>query len=218
MSENIGFRNYDDIRETIKTGDIALFAGKTAASKIYQKLVNSSWSHVGMLIKPDDLGPVLLWESTMLDDIKDVNTQQNIQGVQTVIFTERLETYKGDIAVRHLKFDENILNPTVMQEKLDAYRSVKTGTKFEDRPVEIFIAHELAGMPFKLNEEDTSKVFCSELIAETYQKMGLLDESKPSNEYVPKDFSTETKVDLPLAGDTELKKEIMIKKYTPDGK
>ena len=40
--------------------------------------------------------------------------------------------------------------------------------------------------------EDLSSLFCSELVAEAYQAMGLLDEPPrglPSNEYVPIDFS-----------------------------
>jgi hypothetical protein len=40
-----------------------------------------------------------------------------------------------------------------------------------------------------INKEDLSSLFCSELVAEAYQKMGLLTEQLPSNEYIPKDFS-----------------------------
>ena len=46
---------------------------------------------------------------------------------------------------------------------------------------------------FNKNKEDLSSVFCSELVAESYQKMGLLDDidmgGLPSNEYTPADFS-----------------------------
>ena len=42
---------------------------------------------------------------------------------------------------------------------------------------------------FGHNTEDLSSLFCSELVAEAYQRLGLLDENKPSNEYVRGDFS-----------------------------
>jgi hypothetical protein len=45
-----------------------------------------------------------------------------------------------------------------------------------------------------MDEEDLSSLFCSELVAESYQVMGLLPagkKDKPSNEYVPADFSKE---------------------------
>jgi hypothetical protein len=37
--------------------------------------------------------------------------------------------------------------------------------------------------------EDLTSLFCSELVAEAYQRLGLLDESTPSNEFTPADFS-----------------------------
>jgi len=37
--------------------------------------------------------------------------------------------------------------------------------------------------------EDLSSIFCSELIAAAYKRMGLLDNSIPSNNYLPVDFA-----------------------------
>jgi len=42
--------------------------------------------------------------------------------------------------------------------------------------------------PFGKNEEDLSSLFCSELVAEAYQRLGLLTEGTPSNEFTPADF------------------------------
>jgi hypothetical protein len=65
--------------------------------------------------------------------------------------------------------------------------------------------------PLGHNEEDLSSLFCSELVAEAYQKMGLLREPPkglPSNEYTPKDFSE--KKGLVLEKGASLSKEIPI--------
>ena len=43
--------------------------------------------------------------------------------------------------------------------------------------------------PLGHNEEDLSSLFCSELVAEAYQRIGLLTSAMPSNEYTPKDFA-----------------------------
>ena len=40
---------------------------------------------------------------------------------------------------------------------------------------------EGGALPFGKNKEDLSSVFYSELVAEAYQTLGLLDEKKPSN-------------------------------------
>jgi hypothetical protein len=39
-------------------------------------------------------------------------------------------------------------------------------------------------------------LFCSELVAEAYQRMDLLSEKKLSSEYTPKDFSDKSKLKL----------------------
>ena len=40
------------------------------------------------------------------------------------------------------------------------------------------------------DEEDLSSLFCSELVAEAYQRMGILDPERSSSEYTPDDFSS----------------------------
>ena len=62
--------------------------------------------------------------------------------------------------------------------------------------------------PWGHNEEDLSSLFCSELVAEAYQRVGLLSNKKPSNEYTPKDFTDGKKLSLPEGG--SLGKEIII--------
>ncbi len=62
--------------------------------------------------------------------------------------------------------------------------------------------------PFGRNTEDLSSLFCSELVAEAYQRLGLLSEAKPANEYTPADFSEKKELQL-LAG--TLGNEIIIK-------
>ena len=47
------------------------------------------------------------------------------------------------------------------------------------------------------DEEDLSSLFCSELVAEAYKRMGILDTMKLSSEFTPDDFTS--------ARDSELK-------------
>ena len=61
---------------------------------------------------------------------------------------------------------------------------------------------------FGENKEDLSSLFCSEMIAAAFQKIGLLAKKLPSNEYTPKDFSTEN--NLTLEKGYRLGKEIPI--------
>jgi len=63
------------------------------------------------------------------------------------------------------------------------------------------------------NQKDLTSLFCSELLAETYIRMGLLpeDPKHPSNEYTPKDFSSDAPATaLPLQKGAKLSKEIIL--------
>jgi len=47
-----------------------------------------------------------------------------------------------------------------------------------------------------LNKENLDSIFCSELVAEAYQRIGILNKRLPSNEYTPQDFSQERIIHL----------------------
>ena len=57
------------------------------------------------------------------------------------------------------------------------------------------------------SDEDLSSLFCSELVAEAYQRIGLLGDSVPSSEYTPGDFAAHSRLEL-LSG--ELGPEIVL--------
>jgi hypothetical protein len=206
MAENY---TYAQIRDSLKTGDILLFGGKGGISDGIKFFCVSKWSHVGMVYKfdspTDPRGSLFCWESTTLCDIEDADTGKLTKGVQRVELSERLERCfaKGyDIAVRPL----NRLLSVDMQRDLDAFRHEVSGRPYEKSKLEL-IKSLYDGVLGK-NKEDLSSLFCSEMVAEAYQRMGLLSEDKPSNEYTPKDFSNERT--LRLQSDYYLSNEMSV--------
>jgi hypothetical protein len=183
---------YQDIRSQLKTGDVLLFSGKGQISEGIKFFTLSKWSHVGMVYRFDDPldpdGSVFCWESTTLCDIADADTGKLTRGVQRVELSERLERCfaKGyEISVRSLS---KALTDDMVR-ALNTFRHTVSGTPYEKNKIEL-IKSAYDGI-FGDNKEDLSSLFCSELVAEAYQKMGILTEAKPSNEYTPKDFSSE---------------------------
>jgi hypothetical protein len=202
-------QTYDEIRGNIKTGDIVLFGGKGGISEWIKWFSRSKWSHVGMAVRSDEWNMLLIWESTTLNSVKDVELNRSIRGVQLVPFSERVKNYKGDIGVRHLSKPVTDL----MQIKLRDFRHKVAGRPYERNYIELIKA--AYDGPFGGNVENLSSLFCSELVAEAYQQIGLLDDGRgslPSNEYTPKDFSTEAKEPLDLLNDYSLSNEILIKR------
>jgi len=151
----------------------------------------SKWSHVGMVIKIPEYDFVTVWESTTLSNIRDLDTGKANKGVQLVPLSARVDKYSGGMSIRRL--EGGVLHNKSINQLMRLREELK-GKRYERGKMELFKA--LWDGKFGLNEEDLSSIFCSELVAEAYQRLGLLTERIPSNEYTPADFSEKKMVKL----------------------
>ena len=196
---------YTQIRNKLETGDIVLFSGKGGISAGIKWFTISKWSHVGMVVRLPDWNMVLLWESTTLSNIADVMDGKAKQGVQLVALSERLRTYGGEAAIRRL----SVKRTAAMNNALMKLRQEVKGRPYETSKVELVKA-AYDGW-WGENTENLSSLFCSELVAEAYQRMGLLSNAKralASNEFTPKDFSAAADPALKLLKNARLGKEV----------
>lgn len=182
----IPLQSYQAARGKMDTGDLILFDGKGQVSSVIKHLTRSRWSHVGMVYRIPSHDLVLLWESTSLSNLKDITTGVARRGVQLVPLRERVRTYPGKVGWRKL----NVPRTGPAMTALNSLRLEVSGRNYEESMIELIKAAYDGS--FGRNVEDLSSLFCSELVAEAYQRMRLLDGTLPSNEYTPKDFSTET--------------------------
>lgn len=181
----------EQMRAKLKTGDIVLFSGKGGISAGIKWATLSRWSHVGMIVVLPEYDFVTVWESTTLSSLVDLDTKVPHKGVQLVPLSSRIEGYDGEVAVRQLEgisFDESDLK------NLMELRREVSGREYEQDQIELIKA--AYDGPLGRNSEDLTSLFCSELLAEAYQRLGLLSEEKPSNEYTPADFSEKKQLEL----------------------
>lgn len=185
MSKDI---SYEDIRSKLKTGDLILFSGKSAIGRFIRLYSNSKWSHLGMVVKVDDIDMVLLWESTSINNVPDAIDRKIKRGVQTTSLSERLENFEGEVAVRFLQGD-------LAPEAKKALKDLRD--LWKDRPYEqskLQLVNSLMDMiGTDANVEDFSSIFCSELVAEGLQVLGVMDGEHPANEFAPSDFGDDGK-------------------------
>ena len=192
---------YDNIRDTLDTGDLLLYSGVGPVSMSIRLVTRSKWSHIGVVVRPKDFDMVCVLQSTTLSKVKDTVSNREIEGVQINLLSDSLDSYKGAVAVRKL----NVERTDDMRNTISDFRREVHGRPYEERKMELLkSAYDFFG---GANEEDLSSLFCSELVAELYQRIGLLDEDKPSNEYIPKDFVG----NIPLLGSATLSDLIYIK-------
>lgn len=164
---------YKEMRDRLKTGDIVLLSGKGLFSLGIKIITRSRWSHVGMVLRHQ--GQVQIWESTKEHNVSLKLLSNRIREV---------EDKSGEIALRRLI--------GVRIGAKDHARLSELRDDLKDRPYEedeLELLKAAYDGPFGQNKEDLDSVFCSELVAEAYQCLGLLDNSAASNEYTPKDFS-----------------------------
>lgn len=194
---------YESVRDELDTGDIVLFSGKGLISAGIKWSTSSRWSHVGMILKLPEYDFVTVWESTTLSSTNDLDTNSARKGVQLVPLSARISDYDGAIAIRRLLGAAHTGDSV---KSLMQFRREVAGRPYEESELEL-IKSAYDG-PLGKNKEDLSSLFCSELVAEAYQRMGLVTYAKASNEYTPADFSEKNQLAL-ISG--ALGEELIIK-------
>ena len=174
---------YPELRASLATGDVLLFSGRGIIPWVIQRATRSPYSHVGMVVKVEGWDLCMCWESTTLNDVADADSGAPVSGVQFDSLSERVAKFKGGIVVRKL------LKPMRAHGVRDlmAMRKTLIGRPYERRLWTLAMA---ALWPKRLKAEDLSSLFCSELVAEAYQRLGIILKGlPPADAYVPADFA-----------------------------
>jgi hypothetical protein len=199
----------DEAVELSRTGDVWLFRGRSAADRAIQVTTNSPVNHVGMAVVLDDLPP-LMWHAELGRSLPDVWTGQHQRGVQlhdlrdaVLVWAHR---YGQQAWLRQL--DYPVTRP--MEDALLKTVARLDGTPFPStaRLASRWVRGRFAtrARP-RMDELETA--YCAEVIAVTYEAMGLLDPSRDTSWYDPGSFWSGD--DLMLAGSARLGGEIAVR-------
>lgn len=169
--------------DVARTGDVWIFRGKSLADVAIRAVTNAPVNHVGMAVALDDLPP-LLWHAELGRSLPDVWTGERQRGVQLHLLADAVRTW-------HDKYGQR---PWMRQITSQVQRH------HEDRLMEVIDRYD--GKPFPttlglarqwLNGRvrrscSLETIYCAELVATTYQHMGLLPTSRPASWYDPGRF------------------------------
>jgi hypothetical protein len=117
------------------------------------------------------------------------------KGVQLTLLSERIKHYHGEVAIRHLQ-GVAIKDDVQAMQTLLQLRKELANRPYEQHTLELLRATIDNFGSLCRNKADLSSIFCSELVAEAYQRLNLLAKIEPANEYIPKDFSAMGKLSL----------------------
>ncbi|MDY7103296.1 MAG: hypothetical protein S0880_19100 [Actinomycetota bacterium] len=175
--------NLAEAIDAAATGDIWLFRGPTLADRAIRFTTNSPVNHVAMAVALDDLPP-LLWHTELGRGATDVWTADRHRGAQLNRMDEALELWTGRYRQR------------AYVRQLDAH----VDRAMENRLLHVVADYSGAAFPGPLvlartwligrlrRTASLHAVFCAQLLAITYERMGLLADDRPANWYDPGRF------------------------------
>lgn len=179
--------------ELTRTGDLWLFRGASVADQAIRVLTNAPVNHVGMAIVIDDLPP-LMWHAELGKGLLDVWSGNHHRGVQLHDLREAVVQWCGRYEQRAWLRQ---LSPAVTRQMESA--ALQAVARLDGTPFPATAA--LAGRWIRgqaRRQAGVEMTYCAEVVASTYQDMGLLDAKRPTNYYDPGKFWSGDDLDLEL--------------------
>jgi len=200
----------DEAVAVTRTGDLWLFRGRSAADRTIRVVTNSPVNHVGMAVVIEDLPP-LMWHAELGRALPDVWSGTHQRGAQ-------LHDLRRAVLVWAEKYHQRVwlrqLDHPVTGEAEDAVlRTIARldGTPFPStaRLASRWLGGRLPRREREAGEAGLESAYCAEIVALTYEAMGLLPRGRRPNWYDPGRFWSGD--DLELAGGAALGDEIAVR-------
>ena len=186
-----GTLTLDDAVATASTGDIWLFRGRSMADVAIRTLTNSPVNHVGMVVALDDLPP-LLWHAELGRSLPDVWTGERHRGVQLHMLGDAVRTWNERYGQRAWV---RPLEGAIERPHED--RLMEVIERFDGRPFPTTpgLARQWATGRLR-HSSSLETIYCAELVATTFQHMGLLPKRRPASWYDPGRFWSGDRIEL----------------------
>ena len=153
---------YEKIRDYLKTGDIFFSSGSYLFSGIIQSLTKSTWSHVAVVYKDEELKRVLILEAEPSVGIRLIPLSKYLHD-----YKGKKRPYKGQIVIAKLHED-------VPKENLN--RGISFGLDELTRPYDNYeIVRIMIRILFHISKREKNRNYiCSELVRDLFAKAGVI--------------------------------------------
>lgn len=192
----------DEALDLTRTGDIWIFRGRSGPDRAIQTLTNSPVNHVGMSLVIEDMPP-LMWHAELGRSLPDMWSGSFQRGVQLHDLRDAVTKWARRYGQRGWLRQ---LEPTVPKEMED--RALRTVARLDGTPFPS--SAQLAWrwvrgrvpqvrLPWSPPSGDPAALetaYCAEVVAITYEDMGLLPRGRKPNWYDPGRFWSGDELDL----------------------
>jgi hypothetical protein len=206
----------DEALDLTRTGDLWLFRGRKLADRAVQLTTNSPVDHVGMSVVVDDLPP-LMWHAELGRSLPDLWSGTHHRGAQ-------LHDLRDAVLVWATKYGHRAwlrqLDHPLTREMEDAVlRTIARldGTPFPStvRLASRWLRGRVPTIKRSVRDGELETAYCAEIVAVTYEAMGLLPGGRRPNWYDPGRFWSGD--DLNLSAGSRLGGEIAVQ-IPPDSR
>lgn len=225
----------DEAIDAARTGDLWVFRGTSHADRAIRLATNAPVNHVGMAVVLDDLPP-MMWHAELGRSLPDLWTGDHHRGVQLHDLRAAVERWSRTY---HQAAWMRQLTPDVTRAQEDAVlRTVARwdGTSFPSTtslawrwvrgrsgglrlPASLRLLTSIR-LPWRAEPDPDlgasnsptlppEAAYCAEVVAVTYEAMGILEPGRPANWYDPGSFWSGDR--LPLAPGWHLGSEIAVR-------
>ena len=179
----------DEAVDLTRTGDVWLFRGSSVADRTIRITTNSPVNHVGMAVVIEDMPP-LMWHAELGRSLTDMWTGGRHRGVQLHLLADAVRQWTGRYRQRAWLRQ---LEPPVSQDMEDAV--LKTVARLDGTPfpstaklLSRWVVGRVPNVRKPASEARLETAYCAEVVATTYQAMGLLPAGRKANWYDPGRF------------------------------
>jgi len=178
----------DEAVDLTRTGDVWLFRGRTLADRAIQTLTNAPVNHVGMAVTLDDLPP-LMWHAELGRSLPDAWTGERQRGAQLHDLRDAVTLWATRYGQRAWLRQLHAEVTPEMEDDLLRTIARRDGTPFPSsaRLAARWWRGQAARGRWK-NDASLETAYCAEIVAETYQAMGLLPADRTPSWYDPGRF------------------------------
>ncbi|MEV0327882.1 hypothetical protein AB0H63_15765 [Micromonospora echinospora] len=205
----------DEAVELTRTGDVWVFRGRSVPDRAIQLTTNSPVNHVGMAVVLDDMPP-LMWHAELGRSLPDLWTGTHQRGVQLHDLRDAVcvwaERYGQRAWLRQLEppagpaMEEAVLRTVARLDGTPFPSTAQLAWRWLRGRVPAFPRPALPGRrgPVPASPAPTGDVpdrlletaYCAEVVAVTYEAMGLLPPGRRPNWYDPGRFWSGDDLDL----------------------
>lgn len=202
----------DQAVELTRTGDVWVFRGRSVADRAIRTVTNAPVNHVGMAVVLDDLPP-LMWHAELGKSLPDMWTGGHHRGVQLHDLRAAVTRWQVDYQQRAWLRQ---LTPSVTRTEEDALLRTIARLDGVSFPSTAALAWRwLKGRDAHVSRRAALRkgmrpeaAYCAEVVAQTYEDMGILEPDVPANWYDPGKFWSGDR--LPLRPGWELGPEVAV--------